>query len=184
MQLRPRRSPQPLGRMRTSSQILVLVACVVVATSLAGCAPYLMSFTHLCFEEQAGLEVLARSTASPDTQGNELHRPKVGMPLKLRLSRPSYSIDFDTPLQISPVVFLSARDEHGVTLNISGASVKRVFPGSGAELDGFEFSFYVQEAKGAPLYITIADPTGKVLGTETLRYKIVSRGYAYGIESI
>ncbi len=131
-----------------------------------------------------GLEILVKSTSSLDTQGAELHNPKVGMPLKLRLARPHYTILFDTPLQTSPVVFLSARDEKGVVLRLSGAHVRRVYPGSGAELDGFEYSFYVQEAKGEPLGITIENATGAVVGSEVLPYEIVSRGHSYGFETL
>ena len=150
----------------------------------AGCSPYVATYTHLRFEPADGLEVLAKSTSSPDTQGAELHSPKVGMPLKLRLSRATYTVLFDTPLQSSPVVFLSARDAHGLPLTISGGNVRHVYPGSAAELEGFEFSFYVQEAKGEPLSITIQSLSGEVLGKETLPYKIVSRGYSFGIEGV
>jgi hypothetical protein len=143
-----------------------------------------MRYTHLSFEPMDGLEILVKSTSSLDTQGAELHSPKVGMPLKLRLARPHYTILFDTPLQTSPVVFLSARDEKGVVLRLSGAHVRRVYPGSGAELDGFEYSFYVQEAKGEPLGITIENATGAVVGSEVLPYEIVSRGHSYDIETL
>jgi hypothetical protein len=143
-----------------------------------------MSYTHLIFDAADGLEVLEASTTSPDTQGGELHSPKVGMPLKLRLMRPTYTLLFDTPLQTSPVVFISARDRQGLPLLISGAHVRRVHPGSGAELDGFEFSFYVQEANGKSLSIEISDSSGKVLGLELLPYQVMSRGYSYGIDSV
>ena len=106
------------------------------------------------------------------------------MPLKVQLSRPSYTLLFDTPLQISPVVFISARDREGLPLLISGPHVRRVYPGSAAELDGFEFSFYVLEANGESLSIEISNSSGKVLGSELLPYKVVSRGYSYGIDSV
>jgi len=170
--------------MKTSAQGRNVAGAIVLAIGVAGCWPYVMSYTHLSFEKKDGLEVLERSTTSPDTQGAELRSPKVGMPLKLRLARPAYALHFDTPMQTSPVVFLSARDTKGVALLVVGPNVRRVYPGSGAELDGFEYSFYVQEAKGAPLSVTISDSTGKVLGTETFPYKVVSRGYSYGVESL
>jgi hypothetical protein len=157
---------------------------MALAICAAGCSPYVMSYKHLIFDAADGLEVLEASSKSPDTQGVELLRPKVRMPLKVRLSRPSYTLLFDTPLQISPLVFISARDGQGQPLLISGAHVRRVYPGSAAELDGFEFSFYVREADGESLSIEISNSSGRVLGSELLPYEVVSRGYSYGIEGV
>jgi hypothetical protein len=165
-----------------SKELVGLVATLAIGA--AGCSPYVMSYTHLTFNAEDGLEVLERSSTSPDTQGNNLHSPKVGLPLKLRLVRPAFTLVFDTPLETSPVVLLSARDPQGRTLRISGTNVRRVYPGSAAELDGFDFSFYVQDAKGEPLSISIADASGKQLGAEVLPYKIVSRGYSFGFDGV
>jgi hypothetical protein len=162
--------------------VVALVFPLAIVTS--GCAPYIFRYEHLKFEAQDGLEVLERSTSSNDSQGKELTLPKSGLPLKLRLARPNYTIHFDTPLSSMPLVFFSARDLQGVPLQVAGPSVKHVAPGSALELDGYEWSFYVKEADDAPLEFTITDAAGNALGTEKFRYQIVSRGYSYGIESI
>ena len=82
------------------------------------------------------------------------------------------------------MVFISARDEKGIALQITGPHVKHVAAGSASELEGYQYSFYVKEADDAPLSIEIKDAAGTVLGTELLPYEIVSRGHTYGIDSI
>jgi hypothetical protein len=82
----------------------------------------------------------------------------------------------------NPVVFLKAVAPDGKRLVLEGRNVVPLYPRSGAELEGYQYSFLVDVAKGAPLAIVIRDPAGHVLGSEAFSYVVRSRGLAYGIE--
>lgn len=156
----------------------VLIGVLVLGT--AGCSPYVISYQHVCLAEEDDLEILERSTTSNDAQGNPLLFAEAQMPLRAILKRPTYVVQIDTPQNPMPVVLLNARSPDGAVLELEGAHVHRTHPHS----VGHTHSFYVREAHGKPLESLVRDASGKVLGTESLRYDVRSRGIAYGIESI
>jgi len=155
----------------------VIGAFVFVA---AGCSPYVISYKHVCLAEENGVEILERSTISDDPQGNPLLFAEAQMPLRAVLKRPAYVVQIDTPQNPMPVVFLNARSPEGAVLEIEGAYVRRVHP----DAVGYTHSFYVRETDGKPLEFLIRDGSGQLLGQESLRYEVRSRGIAYGVEGI
>jgi hypothetical protein len=161
-------------------------ACVALAAcTLAACGPYRIDHQHMILEPVAGLQVLERSTTSLSSDDQPLHFPKTGLPLKAVLQRDRYQINFDMPQSSgTALLFIGARAPDGQQLQIEGAHLRHVYPKSAEELDGYPFAFMVEEARGAPLVIVIRGPGGAVLGEERLKYRIVSRGVAYGIEWI
>ena len=148
------------------------------------CAPYLHRYRHACFEEKNGLRVYERSATSTDTQGKKLTLARVGLPIKARVSRSAYELSIDTPLNYMPVVFLKALTPDGRQLIVEGPHVIVLDPGSGSAIEGYQYSFLVEEAQGAPLQITVRDSSGHILGSEVLQYIVRSRGIQYGIESL
>jgi len=143
----------------------------------SGCGSETIAYQHAVLERTDGLEVLERSVSSPDTRGNELDSPTVGLPIQVRLRRSDYVLNISLPLQITPMMFFSATTTSGQILVIDGAYIHRVAPGSAAELDGYLYSFYFHEAEGATIRFTVRDTQGTAVGTEVLSYATVTRGY-------
>jgi len=163
---------------------LNVTAAFTAAVLLSACRPYVSSYEHVCFEEISGLVVLERSTSSTDSQGHELKLAKTGMPLKVSLRRPNYSVESDTPLNIAPVLFLRATTSEGAALSVKGAHLYPLAEGSAAALAGYRYWFNVDEARGAPLEMVASDSSGKVVGTERLRYSLRSRGFSFGVDAV
>jgi hypothetical protein len=157
-------------------------AVSIGSLSLTACSPYVMSYHHVCFVEKNGLEILERSTASTDSQGEPLLFAKVGLPTKARVNRPSYTIFIDAPLDSVPVAFLKVSASNDNRVYLDGANLKPISETSAAGLDGYRYTFDVERANGRPLAFTVKDAEGNTLGTETLEYTVQSRGIAYGVE--
>jgi hypothetical protein len=117
------------------------------------------------------------SESSPDSQGKELQSPVVGLPVRSELKRATYVIEFHAPLQPRPLMFMAATSAGGEKLEIVGPGIHRVAPGSAEELEGHFYSFYFDEADGALISFTVRDASGRILGSERLRYSIVPRGH-------
>ena len=176
------RAAQTFGVCLRSRNVLLAITAVLGLVTQAACGPYVISYRHPCFDEKQGLRVYERSTISRDSQGKRLLFARVGLPIRAKLDRPGYQISVDTPLNPNPVVFLKAVAPDGKRLALEGRNVVPLYPKSGAELEGYQYSFLVDAAKGAPLAIVIRDSAGRVLGSERLSYVLRSRGLAYGIE--
>ena len=162
--------------MQNRRTALVLVAMLV----LGACAPYRIDYKHLVFDETPGLQILVRSDPKIHAETPPLTHAKFGMPLEATLKRPSYEIDFDIPLNISPVLFLRVRSPQGGVLIAKGAHLYRVH--ADAEVHGYPYSFHILEADGAPLDIVIVTDDGVELGRERVTYRLRSRGVAYGTD--
>jgi hypothetical protein len=160
------------------------VGCLLMFT---GCAPYVISYKHVHFKESDRLRVIERSSSSPDSQGKPVHWAKIGLSTKVQVSGNDYLLDIGIPINALPVVFLNVHDLHGKALMLSGPHIIELKETSGAFLDGYRFSFLVQEASEQPeraLIVTIKDGSGAILGNEVLPYEIRSRGFVYGIEGL
>ena len=150
---------------------------------LLGCVPYVISYDHLCLEEADGLRIKERSTTSENSQHEELHFARIGLPTEAELTRPGFRIKIYTPLNTGPVLFLEPVSSDGAELKISGFNIYPTSSGVAASTQ-FKYWFDVKSAKGSTLVFTIEDSTGKVIGRESLRYKIRSRGFGYGVDAI
>jgi len=159
-----------------------LVFVLLVAWPMAGCAPYRIDHEHVVFDDTPGLTILERSTEAVSSERKPLRNGKVGFPIKTVLKRERYEVHFDLPPGSTPLLFLSVRTAQGTVLDVEGAYLRRVHPD--AEVLGYQYSYYVSEADGAPLEFVIRAPGGAELGKERLTYKIRSRGVAYGIDWI
>jgi len=153
-----------------------------------GCAPYVISYKHVCFKEINRLRVVERSSSSTDSQGNRLLWAKIGFPTKVQVSGSAYLIDIEIPINPLPVVFLNVRDNDGKVLMLSGPHIVELAKTSGIFLkEGYRYSFLVTEAIAQPeqvLTVTIKDDAGATLGNEVLPYKIRSRGFTYGVDAL
>jgi hypothetical protein len=125
------------------------------------------------------LKILEKSNTSTDSQGQPVYRAKIDLPTKLRLTSNNYVIDISIPVNSSPVVFLAVTDKHGKILPASGHDIASISELSVLRKEGYRYSFLVDQAAGRPLKITVSDEEGKVLGTEELPYKIISRGFIF-----
>jgi hypothetical protein len=144
----------------------------------SGCSPYVIPCKQVCFEEENGLTVIERSPLARDSQGKPLTFAASDLAVRARLERPEYTVLVDTPQGSIPLVFLNVVAPDGRALDIEGKHVHHVHP----DALRYSHSFDVREANGAPLEMVIRDPTGRVLGSETLRYRIRTAGVVYGIE--
>ena len=172
---RTRRQAQPLGAIRSQTPTVVVVG--LFALILCACAPGEFTYTHPVLEGVDGLRSLELSRSSPDTQGKELLSPIVGLPIRSELRRPSYVIEFHTPLQARPLMFMAATSSAGEQLEIVGPNIHRVAPGSAEELEGHFYSFYFHETNSSFVSLTIKDARGNILGSEKIRYSVVPRGH-------
>jgi hypothetical protein len=162
---------------RDRSPALAFIAAMLLAS---GCSPYVIPYKQVCFEEENGVTVIERSPLARDSQGKPLTSATSDLPVRARLERPEYTVLIDTPQGSIPLVFLNVVAPDGRALDIEGKHVHHVHP----DAVGYSHSFYVREANGAPLEMVIRDPTGRVLGSETLRYRIRTAGVVYGIEGV
>jgi hypothetical protein len=169
---------------KLEAQVMIILPLLVVAVALAAAmiVPSVISYHHVCFLEGDGVEVIRRSADSLDSQGKPLFFAKVGLPTEARLSRPSYVVLIDVPLNPTPVVFLAVSTVDDKTLHIDGENLKVIAATSGMGLHGYQYTFDVERADGRPLIFTVKDAAGNTLGTETLRYSVRSRGVAYGVD--
>jgi hypothetical protein len=168
----------PSTKVRSRSAAFAFFAAMLFAS---GCSAYVIPYKQVCFEEENGLTVIERSPLARDSQGKPLTFATSDLPVRARLERPEYSVLIDTPQGSGiPVVFLNVVAPDGRALDIEGKHVRHVHP----DAVGYSHSFYVREANGAPLEMVIRDPTGRVLGSETLRYRIRTAGVVYGIEGV
>jgi hypothetical protein len=159
---------------------IALIACV----GIGGCAPYRIDHRHLVLEPMPGLEVHRRSTPA-DSPGEELRRPRYGLPLECTLRRDRYTVVLSMPLGMTtPMLFVGAHTPLDETLVVEGAHLRGVHPDAREANADHPYTFMVEEAEGKPLQITIRERDGTLVGRETLRYRIVSRGVASGIEWI
>ena len=167
---------------RFSSLIVAAVSSIgllALAFFSSGLAPQLYRYKHVVLHARAGLEVLDRSTTSPDAAGMPLSGAKVGFPLACVISAQEYAITVGTPLNSAPVLFLRAEDRKKAMLQLRGAHLVDLDPRSGMFLKGFRYSFLILQADGAPLEFDVIAEDGHRLGRERLRYDLVSRGYKW-----
>jgi hypothetical protein len=155
---------------------------LLVCIGAVGCSPYRIDYRHLVLESVPGLEVQRRSTPA-DSPSDELRRPRHGLPLMTTLRRERYTVVMFTPLGAGmPMLFVGAHSPLDEALVVEGPQLRDVHPDARAANPEHPYTFMVEEAKGRPLTITIREPDGTLVGRETLRYRIVSRGVAWGIE--
>jgi hypothetical protein len=171
-----------IGSCRVKSRFPLPATALIASFSLAACSPYVTSYHHVCFLEKDGLEVLQRSVDSLDPQGKPLLFAKVGLPIKARINRASYTIVIDAPPDIIPLVFLKVSALNDNRLHLDGDNLKTVAATSAMGPDSYTFD--VERAAGRPLIFTVKDAAGKTLGSERLEYTVVSRGITYGVETI
>jgi len=148
----------------------------LVALMLCACTQE-FTYTHVVLEDVDGLRALELSRSSPDTQGRELLSPIVGLPIRSELSRQNYVIEFHTPLQTGPLMFMAAISPAGEQLEIVGPHIRRVAPGSAEELEGHLYSFYFDETDSSLVSFIVRDARGVILGSEKLRFSVVPRGH-------
>jgi hypothetical protein len=134
--------------------------------------------------ESATLKVIERSTESNDSQGKPLSGRKIGLPTKSILTGSSYVVTVSTPVNSTAVVFLRADDNNMKTLDLRGAHLRQLEKKSGMGLEGYRYSFIVDEATGDSMEFDVVTEQGAVLGHEKIKYDVVSRGYVWVIESI
>jgi hypothetical protein len=80
-------------------------------------------------------------------------------------------------------MFMSATSLEGQQLQMTGLNIHRVAAGSAEEWEGHFYSFYFSESNRHFIAFSVSDALGNVLGTEKLRFSVVSRGYEYvGLE--
>jgi hypothetical protein len=160
-----------------------LCAFSVALTSLlvVACVPYATSYRHVYFEDRPGMVVYQRYTGGDDPTALLFARHDV--PLKTRVSGNRYTVEILTPLSTGePLAFLRAFDSGGATLILKGPNLLPLEKTAGIYvLEGYHYSFLVEDARGDPLRVQIEDGRGDVLGSETLPYRVRSRGRFYGI---
>jgi len=149
-------------------------ALLLIAASLAACAPSRVANRQLVFDEAQPLVITARKA----------EKPAAGSPIRANLTREHYRIEFDMPVGPYPRLLLRAHTLDGAPLSIEGAHVHSAHPdttdSSGARL----FYFDVNASKGAPLEIIVRDVAGVELGRERLTWRARSHRASYGIEWI
>jgi hypothetical protein len=161
--------------------LFILVFCTV---GLCGCAPALIRYKHVVVHESATIKTTERSTESNDSQGRPLSASKTGLPTKSILSGRGYVVIIRAPVNTEPVVFLRATDEMNNALKIQGSHLLEIEKTSALGLEGYNYSFLVREARGAPIEFEVIAKDGAILGHEKIEYDVVSRGYVWVIDSI
>ena len=163
------------------SRLLLAVGCAIL---VCGCAPVLIRYKHLVVAESATLKVTERSTESQDPQGKTLSAPRIGLPTKSVLTGSGYVVTIFTPVNSMAVVFLRADDQNKKTLDLRGAHLRQLENKSGMWLEGYRYSFIVDEATGDSMEFDVVSEQGAVLGHEKIKYDVVSRGYVWVIDTI
>ena len=153
------------------------VAAIALGVSITGCAPYLISYEHVCVDESPTLRIIKVSAQSNASDGSPLLAAKVGLPVEARLEGNGYEITIHTPVNSQSVAFLNAHSSSGSPLVLVGPNLRRL-------QQNYQYSFLVRETKGSPISFSVFDSQGKLLGTELITYRIQSRGFTYGIEAI
>jgi len=161
-----------------------LPSLLIVVVLLSRCGPTLVNYEHLVVDENSKLEVIERSTASNSSQGDPLSGQKTDLPTKCILKGNGYVVTIDIPTNPFPVVFLRIVNENEEELSIRGAYLRDLDESSGAGIDGFQYSFIVDDADGDAIEFDVLGEQGVVLGHEKISYKVVSRGFAWAIDSI
>ena len=162
---------------------ITLLIVAAFTFSHVACAPYVISYKHVCFNETNGLQIVKRST-SDDSHERPLLFAKSRLPVQARILRDDYAVLIQTPVNAIPVVFLTVNTSAGDALAIEGAHLLQLERSSGAYIEGYRYSFLISQAKGEPLRFAVKDMTGRVVGVETLPYALRSRGVTFGIDSV
>lgn len=152
---------------------------IIFGLGITACAPALISYKHVCFQESDHVRVMERSTDSTDSQNKPVYFPKIGLPTRLRVTNEKYTIDIFTPINPTPVVFLNAINRNGKKLSLRGNNLVELKN----QVDKYEYSFFVEDAHGEALTILVLDGES-ILGEEILPYKIRSRGFVVYIDAL
>jgi len=163
------------------SRLILALGCAIFAS---GCQPVLIRYKHVVVAESATLKITERSSESNDSQGKPLSAAKTGLPTKSVLTGTGYVVTISTPVNASAVVFLRADDDKKNPLDIRGAHLRPLERKSGMGLEGFRYSFLVDEASGNLMEFDVVTDQGVVIGHEKIRYDVVSRGYVWVIDAI
>lgn len=163
--------------MKQKTNLLLKSSLILLTAFICGCAPYVLSYDHVCLEESSTLKITRFSGISLASDGKPLHWPQVGLPIEAQIIRPNYQLIIHVPLNPKPVVFIDVTASNGDELRLTGANLIKA-------QSNYQYSFLVDGAKGSPISISIQDINGKLLGTETVYYRLKSRGFTYGVESI
>ena len=166
---------------KMKSRLFIAVACAVF---VCGCEPVLMRYEHPVVTESATLKVIERSTESNDLHGKPLSGRKIGLPIKSILTGRGYVVTVFTPMNFMPMVFLKADDEKKKALDLRGAHLRQLKKESRMSLDGYRYSFILDEATGDSIEFDIVTDQGVVLGHEKIKYDVISRGYVWVIDHI
>ncbi|MGD1089978.1 MAG: hypothetical protein ABR955_14835, partial [Verrucomicrobiota bacterium] len=163
------------------SSIIAVLSIVIISIGVCIFSLGLFRYKHVVVDESSKLKVTERSTESNDSQGKPLFGRMIGLPTKSILTGNGYVVTVSTPVNSIPVVFLKAYDKQRKVLDLRGAHF-RVLETSAMGLEGYRYSFIVDEANGAPMEFDVVSEQGVVLGHEKIRYHVVSRGYTWTIE--
>lgn len=160
--------------MRSTPMYLIVL---VFAVNVTGCAPYMFSYKHPALDESPRLKIVKVSTSSPNSQGERLHAPRIGLPIEARLEGNGYAVILAAPLNPQPVIFLQVCSRSGAPITLSGPHLRKMDePG--------RYLFLLEQAKGAAISFSVHDAQGNVLGTESVTYRLQYRGFTYGIDTI
>jgi hypothetical protein len=162
------------------SRLYLTVALVVVA---CGCWRRI-DYKHVVVAESDALKVQERSTNSTSSQGEPLSRPRVGLPTLSVLTRTNYTVVINTPVNAVAVVFLRVESNDKSELHLRGPHLFELERTSGAALEGYRSSFLVSQAKGAPIEFDVVRQDGVVIGRESIKYQLVSRGYIWAVDAL
>ncbi|MFP6583575.1 MAG: hypothetical protein VCD00_13615 [Candidatus Hydrogenedentota bacterium] len=83
-----------------------------------------------------------------------------------------------------PVVFLRALDKEKHVLDLQGEHLRKIGENSGMSLKGYQYSFIVEDADGAPIQFDVIDRQEVVIGHEHVAYDLVSRGFLFVIDAL
>ncbi len=163
--------------------IVKIWICILFLSNLA-CKPYMIAYKHACIEEGPNIKIIKISTSSNNSRGESLKFPTIGLPLEVILENPNYNITLYTPLRDEPMVWLNLQPHSQNDLVLRGPNIKEVNINIPYQNIYYQYIFGIGIADGAPINFSVFTPEGKCIGTESIKYKIVSRGYAIGIETI
>ncbi len=166
---------------KSATLVRNVTVCILLVSTMA-CKPYAIAYRHLCVEEALNMKLIKKSDVSNNSQGEPLKWPKIGLPLEMILENPEYIVTIYTPLANRAVVFLNIQSTSQTDLTLSGPNINRV------DIDRpdvkYMYDFDVNKANGDPIRFSIFTTQGRCLGVENLKYKIITRGYAVGIEAL
>jgi hypothetical protein len=150
------------------------------------CGPSIYSYKHLCVKASTDLIIINKSTISTDSQGKSLKLAKIGLPLEARLEKHDYVIKIYTPLANVPIVHLVAQTHSKENLILAGPYIQKYDPSIFDKNNNvhYQYGFIVGMANGNPIKLSVFNNKGECLGVEIINYKIITRGYAIGVEAI